>query len=266
MAPPQLTRPDARDSHIRSVPTGPPITAFATDLDRTLLRPGGRPLPPGRDALQRARALGMRTLLVSGRSYADLRAIADSFGELDAIVAENGAVVEAPLGAAPQFVGRRVGGTVRRRLAGRPALHPEFGEVVASVPRAERRRVLGAIIGLRVQVVANVDRLMILPEGVSKRQGTRRALQGLGLGNGAYAAIGDAENDVDLLEGAELAGAVANARPVARRVADYVCRGRFDAGVLEFVSGPLTDRVRRSRRGISGVRRARAPRPRRTAC
>jgi hydroxymethylpyrimidine pyrophosphatase-like HAD family hydrolase len=183
--------------------------------------------------------MGLRTILVSGRTSASLDRLARGFGGWDALVSENGAVVVAPYGSPPTVVGLSEGRAVRRRLAETPSLHAELGTVVASVPREERRRLLRAVAGLPVQLVANVDRLMVLPARVTKRTGTRLALRRLGLGGAGYAAIGDAENDVELLDGALIAGAVANAQPSARSAADYLCRGRFDRGVLEFVDGPV---------------------------
>jgi hydroxymethylpyrimidine pyrophosphatase-like HAD family hydrolase len=102
---------------------------------------------------------------------------------------------------------------------------------------------LDAVVGFPVRVFANVDRVMVLPEGVTKRSGTRMALRHLGLANAGYAAIGDAENDLELLRGASLAGAVANAERSVRSSVDYICRGSFELGVLEFVRGPLSVRV-----------------------
>jgi hydroxymethylpyrimidine pyrophosphatase-like HAD family hydrolase len=92
---------------------------------------------------------------------------------------------------------------------------------------------------------------MVVPTGLSKSSGVRIALRRLGLASFGYAAIGDGENDVDLLRDADLSAAVANAVPAARAVVDYVCRQSFDRGVLEFVNGPL-----RGRRG-AGSRSAR---------
>ena len=77
--------------------------------------------------------MGLRTLLVSGREYSQLSRFAAEFGDLDGIVAENGAVIEAPLGTSPRVVGRRGVVSVRRSLEGRPDLHCEFGQVVVSV-------------------------------------------------------------------------------------------------------------------------------------
>jgi len=220
------------------------LAAVVTDLDRTLLPPSGRTTTHARRALRGIRALGLKALLVSGRTYADLTLYAPKFGTWDGLVAENGAVVEAPIGAPPFVLGRRRASVVRARMLADPRLHPELGEVIASVPRRERRALRDALVGLRVDLVPNIDRLMVLPAGVSKRTGVHTALRRLGMPGAGYAAIGDAENDRELLERAEYSAAVANAIPAVRAHVDYVCRGSFDRGVLEFVDGPLRDRVR----------------------
>jgi|SRR5271170_2645580 len=224
------------------------VVAVAIDLDRTILRPGGRPTARARRAVREIRAMGLWALLVSGRKYDDLLRLAKGLGPWDGLVAEDGAVVEAPAGRPPRITGRRVAASVRARFAAGPRLHPEFGVVVASVPRAERLDLLRAITGLPVTVVANVDRLMVLPAGVTKGSGVGAALGRLGAPGGAYAAIGDAENDLGLLRGAALSAAVANALPLVRSTVDYVCRDPFDRGVLEFVEGPLRARLAATRR------------------
>jgi hydroxymethylpyrimidine pyrophosphatase-like HAD family hydrolase len=215
------------------------ISALATDLDRTLIRPGTRPGATAQRALQEAQELGLRTLLVSGRSYSALIPYARTLGHLDSIVAENGAVVEAPVGSRPTIFGARKMAEVRRRVGARPDLRAEFGVVIFSVPRSEGRRLRSLVSGLPVQVVANVGSLNIGPAGVSKRSGIRLALHRLGLARANYAAIGDAENDLEMLRDAELSGAVANAVPSVRVSVDYRCRARYARGVLEFVRGPV---------------------------
>jgi hydroxymethylpyrimidine pyrophosphatase-like HAD family hydrolase len=220
-------------------PRLPPLAAFATDLDRTLLRPGGRPTAAARRALRVARSMGLRTVLVSGREYPVLRRMARDFGTWDALVAEDGAVVEAPYGSPPRAVGRRTAAELRRRLARHPRLEGQWGEVVFSAHVGHRRRLVGIVAGLPVHTTTNVDRLMVIPAGVSKRTGLERALRRLGVGRRRYAAIGDAENDVEMLRAAAISGTVGNGRPEARRVADYVARGSFDRGVWEFVDGPV---------------------------
>jgi haloacid dehalogenase-like hydrolase len=224
------------------------IVALACDLDRTLLRPRGGPTAAGRTALREAREMGLLTLLVSGREYSELVSYARRFGALDALVAENGAVVEAPIGASPTIVGRSVAETIRRRLRAIPGLRPRFGEVVASVPIRERSRMAASLRGVPVRVIANVDRVMAVPVGVDKRRGTRIAMERLDLGRRAYAAIGDAENDLELLRSATLSGAVRNAEAIVRGSVDYVCRSPYAEGALEFVRGPLVARLRDDQR------------------
>jgi phosphoglycolate phosphatase len=231
---------DRRPRHSRFPSRVPPLSAFASDLDRTLVRVGDRPSPRARAALRRAQELGLRTVLVSGRRAPDLLPYVRGLRYLDAVVAENGAIVEAPLGSSPRVYGRRVASRVRDRVAKLPDLGAESGEVVVSVPREEASRLRRALRGLPVVLVGNVGHVMALPVGITKGTGARRALAALRADGGRFAAIGDAENDLDLLRGAAFSGAVANAEPEVRAVADYVCRGRCDAGVLEFVLGPLS--------------------------
>jgi hydroxymethylpyrimidine pyrophosphatase-like HAD family hydrolase len=243
MAPSQRT-PQQTVRHLSGFRNRPrdsasPLVAFVTDFDRTLQRPGGRPTQAARGALRTARALGLRTILVSGREYVELGRLARGFGRWDALVAEDGAVVEAPRGSPPKVFGRRAAVEIRRRLTHHPKLQGDWGEVVYSLARGHRRRLVRMLSGLPVHVTANVDRLMVVPAGVNKLTGVRVALRQLGLGNRPYAAIGDAENDVEMLKGAALSGTVGNGRPEVRRVADYIAVNRFDRGVREFAEGPL---------------------------
>jgi hydroxymethylpyrimidine pyrophosphatase-like HAD family hydrolase len=219
------------------------LVGFATDLDRTLVKVGDRPTPTARTALREARAMGLRVLLVSGRTYAQLRGFARELGDLDGIVSESGAIVEAPVGSEPTVVGRHVAEKVRRRLESRPDLVGELGDVVVSFLRRDRRRLLEALAGIPIQLVANVDRVTVLPRGVTKHSGIRAALRQLGVPDAPYAAIGDAENDLEMLRGAALSGAVANAVPNIRSAVDYVCRARYELGVMEFVRGPVQRRM-----------------------
>jgi hypothetical protein len=223
-----------------SGPRGP-LVAFAVDLDRTLLPPHSASARPASELLSTVRKMGLKVVLVSGREYARLASFAEELRAVDALVAENGAVVEAPIGSAVKVVGRRTGDQVRRRLASGHWTGVDYGEVVVSVPRPMGPRVGRLLKDLAVDLVPNVDRVMVLPEGVTKASGMRKALRALHLGSRGFAAIGDGENDIDLLREAELSGAVENAHPSVRSTVDYVCRSPFVAGVEEFVKGPLAD-------------------------
>jgi hydroxymethylpyrimidine pyrophosphatase-like HAD family hydrolase len=185
--------------------------------------------------------MGLQVLLVSGRTHSSLLPFVQALGEVDGVVAENGAVVEAPRGHRPIVLGGRTATQVRLRLRAAPELRVEYGTVVASVRVADREKLAELVDGLPVALTHNVDRVMVLPAGITKSTGVRVALSQMGLATRGFAAIGDGENDVPMLRDAALSGAVANATPAARAAAGYVCRSPSARGVAEFVRGPLTD-------------------------
>lgn len=217
----------------------PALAAFAVDLDRTLLPPGEPLARSASTLLGTVQKMGLKVVLVSGREYDRLAAFARKLRAVDALVAENGAVIEAPLGGAVTRVAGRSAARARDRLVSARISGLETGLVVVSVPRALSLRVATLLAGLPVALIPNADRVMVLPRGVTKASGMQRALRGLRLGSRAYAAIGDGENDLDLLRAATLSAAVANAHPSVRSAVNYLCHAPFEAGVAEFVRGPL---------------------------
>ena len=87
--------------------------------------------------------------------------------------------------------------------------------------RAILEEVESLLEGLKVDLVPNVDRLMIVPEGVTKLSGTMSLLDRLDLDPWAFAAIGDGENDYELLAHARVSGAPRNAVPRLREMATF---------------------------------------------
>ncbi len=214
------------------------IKAFATDLDGTLTH-GDGVAPETLDALQDARASGIATILVTGRITDDLD---DHFPGLrqafDAVVTENGAVLETPetmTQLAPEVDhelearARSLGIDLR---AGRSVIECSAHHATACLD-------LISELGVDAQLLRNRDRLMILPAGVSKRSGLLSALHELGLSPHNVLAVGDAENDLALLDTAEIAVAVANAVPSVKDHADLVLDEEDGAGVVSLLRGPL---------------------------
>jgi len=72
------------------------FAALALDYDGTIAV-DGRFDPAVRDAVADARRRGIVVMLVTGRRLEDLRRVAGDLAWFDAIVAENGAVLEFPL-------------------------------------------------------------------------------------------------------------------------------------------------------------------------
>lgn len=88
----------------------------------------------------------------------------------------------------------------------------------------------------------------VLPPGVNKGSGVERLLRGLG-GNGVAAsevlALGDAENDVEMLRLAGIGAAMGNAQPAAREAADVIVPSNAEDGVADaihrFVFGEVSE-------------------------
>lgn len=101
---------------------------------------------------------------------------------------------------------------------------------------SEARVALEARLGGRVTLVqAMVDGLEILPLGASKGRGLLRLLGDLGVDPANVLAIGDGENDAEMLRLAGIGVAVANAMPHAKEAADFVVASNDEDGVAEAI-------------------------------
>ena len=89
--------------------------------------------------------------------------------------------------------------------------------------------------GLNLRVIPNKRALMILPPGVDKASGLAAALAELGLSTGDAVGVGDAENDLAMLEACGVSAAVANALPEVKERVDLVTRAERGAGVSELI-------------------------------
>lgn len=197
-------------------------------------------------ALARAREMGFVTLLVTGRILEDLKAACPDTSLFDAVVAENGAVI--------WFAGR--GSTSDRTIAiGAPpsesflaelrrrAVPIQSGEVIVATWDSHTADVLELLRASAMdgQLVFNRSALMVLPSGVNKATGVRRALELLGRSHHNLIAFGDAENDVPLLAMAEMSVAARGAVRGVEAMADERLAQPGGAGVARFIHRVLDD-------------------------
>lgn len=208
---------------------------LATDYDGTLAH-DGLVDDSTLAALQRARAAGLRLVMVTGRELSSLFNTFAQYDLFERIVAENGAVIHDP---ATQSI---------QRLA--PAPPPELLEalqrsqvplsvghsIVATVTPHEHT-VLEAIraLGLGWHVIFNKGAVMALPVEVTKATGLAAALEALGILPTEVVGVGDAENDHSFLRYCGLSVAVSNALPAVKETADVVTAGARGAGVCELI-------------------------------
>jgi len=155
-------------------------------------------------------------------------------GSADGIIAENGAIVE--YDGQRVLLGEEEGKRIRGVLQGlnMPIL---FGEVIAYVPNQFEKQAIDALKyrDLNWSIERNRNSIMILPRGVNKGQGLRRLLQ-LAKWEDAYTvAFGDAENDISLLNAADMSIAVANADQSLKAIAKAITQKPFCEGVMDFL-------------------------------
>jgi hypothetical protein len=195
-----------------------PPTAFAVDCDRTLTGDDLVPDPQALAAIAALREAGIRCILVTGRSKADLERHPGIATGFDAYALEGGAEwgtwtdllrpsnVDLLLQAADRVVAAGI--PIERRAV-------SFG--VAVEDRAAVESLIGAC-----TLEVNRDRLDILPPGLDKGIGLDGALGAIGYRAAHVVAIGDGENDEAMFARAAVALAVGNAVPAIKDLADEV--------------------------------------------
>jgi hydroxymethylpyrimidine pyrophosphatase-like HAD family hydrolase len=213
--------------------------ALATDFDGTLAFDGHVDEATLR-ALERARAGGMKLVMVTGRELADLFNTFPHSGVFDRIVAENGAVVYDPGDKSITTLAQAPPPDLVERLSGRN-VPVSVGHVIVATVEPYERQVLDTIneLGLDWHVVFNKGSVMALPADVTKATGLTPTLEALGVPLSATVGVGDAENDHAFLRLCGLSAAVSNALPEVRDAATVVTLGARGAGVAELIDRVL---------------------------
>ncbi len=214
-------------------------SVLALDYDGTIAREGVLS-PDVKSAIAEARASGIVVIIVTGRILSDLQHAAGGLNFVDAVVAENGAVLALRngqtriLGHLPPQV---FFDDLRRR-----GVAFKSGQCVVEADASAAPAILAAIRELQLPLVIlfNRGRLMILPQAVSKGTGLRNALNILRLSPHNAIAIGDAENDHDLLAECELAAAVGWGSATLKSEADEVVNGDGPSAVATYIRRATT--------------------------
>jgi len=214
--------------------------ALATDYDGTIATHGVVD-EPTIEALRRFRASGRTLIMVTGRRMEELKTVFPHVKDFDCIVAENGATLYWPAKdreellaepPSPEFV-------ETLQLAGvDPILR---GGVIVATFEPHDKAVFEAIKkhGLELQVIFNKGAVMILPTGINKATGLKRALKALEISPKLTVGVGDAENDHALLDFCGFSAAVGNALPVLKEHATVVLQRDHGAGVTELIDSIL---------------------------
>jgi hydroxymethylpyrimidine pyrophosphatase-like HAD family hydrolase len=208
--------------------------ALALDYDGTIAEDGVLN-PEVRVAIAEVRACGIAVILVTGRILSDLRQVAGELDFVDAVVAENGAVLafsdhyQRLLASSPP---QAFFDELRKR-----GVQFRVGQCIVESDAASAPKILAVIeeLELPLALLFNRGRLMVLPQGLSKSVGLHHALSALHLSVHNTIAIGDAENDHDLLTPCEMGVAVGWGSEALKKTADEVLEGTGPGAVARFI-------------------------------
>lgn len=211
------------------------FSVLAIDYDGTIAGAAGVE-PDVRRGIAAVRAQGVAVILVTGRILEDLRRVAGDLHFIDAVVGENGAVIQFPAsGYSERLAPPRSQVLVDALKAEQVPI--AVGQSVIEVDATHAPRVLALIRKLELPLVLafNRGRLMVLPQAVSKATGLKHALTVLRLSPHNAVAIGDAENDHELLRVCEVGVAVGWGSRALQASADYVVPGEGPAALAAYL-------------------------------
>ena len=233
------------------------LCVLALDYDGTIAR-NDRADPSVLEAIASARSRGIKVVLVTGRILAELRRVAGELRFVDAVVAENGAVVHFPDSGHTTILAQPVQPLLLARLSNVGTAF-QAGECLIDADAGSAHQMLDVIHDLEVPVVLlfNRSRVMALAQGISKATGLNAALAMLRASPRNTLAVGDAENDHELLRVSEIGAAVEWGSASLQAAADLVIAGSGPPAVAEFItrvaaSGRLPAPIKARRRLVVG--------------
>ena len=218
------------------------LSVLALDYDGTIAH-GDRLDPSVLDAIAAARTRGITVVLVTGRIPSEPRRVSGGLHFVDAVVAENGGVVHFPDSGHVSVLAPLVPKAFIALLE-QHGIPFQVGQSLIDADANDAMRLLAGIHELELPLVLifNRGRVMVLPQGVSKATGLQTALDMLRASPRNALAVGDGENDHELLRPAEVGVAVEWGSASLQAAADLVISGSGPADVARFISRAVEER------------------------
>lgn len=193
-------------------------------------------------ALRRFRDAGGTLALVTGREVQDLQSIFPELQVFHWIVAENGAVLHETATKQESLLAEPPPQAFINALTAQGVSPLYVGQVIVATYDSHLPKINDLIsqMDLKLEISLNKGAVMILPTGCDKATGLRALLERTGIAVGESVGVGDAENDIPLLEAAGLGVALANALPSLKKKADLVMSKPAGAGVAELIDRLLS--------------------------
>jgi hydroxymethylpyrimidine pyrophosphatase-like HAD family hydrolase len=209
---------------------------LCSDYDGTLAT-AGKIAPHVVTALDKLRNSGRQLVMVTGRELNDLKTVCPYLNRFSYVVAENGAVLYHPNSDTVELLAAAPPKSLITEFTRRGVTPLYVGQVILATlqPHAVTVQEVIRDAALHMTVILNKEAVMILPKGTDKASGVKQALAKLSLSVNAAIGIGDAENDLPLLNVCRCGVAVQNALPLLKAQADWVTEHSAGEGVVELI-------------------------------
>ena len=220
------------------------IKAIAIDIDGTMTYKDRRLDVAAVDAVRRAEVAGLPVVLATGNVLCFAEAAAILLGASGPLIAEDGGIVFDKVNGREHVLGDRV--EAERGLA---ALKRAFGGLRQT--RSSGMRLTGLTLertitaeqamevfhreALDLVAIDSGFAIHVKSPSVNKGDALRKAASLLGISTAEIAAVGDAPNDVEMLQVAGISFAVANSHELAKKAATHVTKRSHGEGVAEAV-------------------------------
>jgi hypothetical protein len=180
---------------------------------------------------------GVKLILATGRRISTLLEIFPPIELFDCVVAENGPIIYTPQTQKSQLLSEPALMPLVDRLKQKGIDNIAVGEVIVATWQPHEHLVRDTLqeMDLSLEIILNKKAIMILPAGVNKASGMKIALEQLKISPEQTVGVGDAENDLDLLNFCGLGVAVDNALTIVKQQADWVTTRERGAGVRELI-------------------------------
>ena len=225
------------------------IRAIAIDIDGTMTSSDRKIDVAAIGAVRKAEAAGLQVVLSTGNILPFAEGIATMLGTSGPLIAEDGGVVFDPKTGEEHVLGDRVesdrGLNALEKVFGRlehtrSSYHRLTGLTLQRVITARQAMEVFRKNGLDLVAVDSGFAVHIRSLNVNKGNALRKVASLLGVTTADIAAMGDGENDVEMLQVAGLSFAPANAHEAAKKVSTYVTKSPDGRGVAEAVDQILS--------------------------
>lgn len=221
------------------------LKAVVTDLDGTLTDPGRRISTAAIEAIRDLVDNGIPVVIASGNTVCSLDILCKMIGTDGTVICENGGVYRLKFDGERHVAGHRSAcwdayHRIEEHFSAKgktlTLYSPEYRFAdVAFARNVDPAEAAAVIADMPVRVIDTGFAIHLQHQGVSKGTGLSALAALMKLPPGEMLAIGDSDNDLEMIERAGVGATVGNATKEMRDAADYVAARKYGDGFVEII-------------------------------